>query len=89
MAVTSRGSRRINGHFCDATDVGTHTVKGNCVGEFETSEAALEAQERVQSAKNHYLAKAKPYENEVSRLYVLRIAEMERAATNKDWTPLE
>lgn len=89
MAVTSKGSRRVNGHFCDTPDIGTHTTDRQCVGEFSSVEAALEAQARVQSAKEHYRAKSKPFENEVSRLYALQIAEMERAAHNKDWKPVE
>ncbi len=89
MAVTSRGSRRVNGHFCDMPDTGTHTTQSACVGEFDTVEAALEAQARVQKAKSHYAAKAKPFADEVSRLYSLQVAEMSRAANNKDWTPVE
>lgn len=89
MAVTSRGSRRVNGHFVDTPDVGTHTTQRQCVGEFETAEAAIAAQSRVRMARDHYRAKSKPLESEVSRLYALQTAEMERAAMNEEWTPVE
>ena len=89
MAVTSKGARRVNGHFCDSPDMGTHTTQNNCVGLFHSAEEANEAQARVQKAKDHYRKKAKPFENETQRLYALQIAEMERAATDKDWEPVE